>query len=166
MAKRKAAAAVNREGLTQAEWLAACGPVPIMDLRKLTAEWEAGVDPSDWRAHYGNVDASRGASVALGRDASFTVHAASTALERFGAAYKAGLLAAVIADPDGYGDLAGTARGRETEYAAYVADRMLGRIAAGEHRSINYDSGGFKRACKALGIKCTRKAIFEFLGVA
>ena len=64
--------------------------------------------------------------------------------KEFSAAYHAGLLAAVSA-PE-------------------VANKMLDAI---EHKpfGVNYTGDGFKRACKTLGIKNTRKAILEFIGV-
>jgi hypothetical protein len=80
--------------------------------------------------------------------------------EQFSRAYTAGLLAAVQASPDEY-----MLSGRTPdEYASQVAAKMLAAIQANP-KSVNYTGGGFKRACKTLGIKYTRKAIWEFLGV-
>ena len=79
----------------------------------------------------------------------------------FGVAYRAGLLAAVTEaqaspNPDkGYA--------YSPADAPKVADRMLAAIEKGGPGSVNLDGGGFRRACKALGIKHTRKAIIAYL---
>ena len=79
----------------------------------------------------------------------------------FGVAYRAGLLAAVTEaqaspNPDkGYA--------YSPADAPKVADRMLAAIEKGGPGSVNLDGGGFRRACKALGIKHTRKAISAYL---
>ena len=79
------------------------------------------------------------------------------AFDRFSAAYRAGLLSAVTEAPDAYAWPASE--------ASRVADKMLDRIRH-TPRAVNYGGGGgFKRACRTLGIKYTRKAIFEYLGV-
>lgn len=75
--------------------------------------------------------------------------------ERFSAAYLTGLHAAVLADPEAYGF---------ADIVPHVADKMLTSMAENP-MGVNYDGGGFKRACKALGIKHTRKAIFAYLEV-
>ena len=82
--------------------------------------------------------------------------------DQFSQAYRAGLRTAVTSNPDDYaihdGEMA-------EEYAARVADKMLASIASNP-RGVNYGGGGgFKLACRALGIKYTRKAIWEYLGV-
>ena len=81
----------------------------------------------------------------------------------FSAAYRSGLLAAVIADADKPEEK------RHYNWSAdnvpIVADKMLKSIAE-KPLGVNYDSNGFKRACKLLGIKPTRKAIFAYLEIA
>jgi hypothetical protein len=85
------------------------------------------------------------------------------AFDRFAEAYRAGLLAAVEASPEDYAVRHGQT---PREYAEKTADFMLRSIEANP-RSVNYGGGGgFKRACRTLGIKYTRKAIWEYLGVA
>jgi len=83
------------------------------------------------------------------------------AFDRFSRAYRAGLRTAVTSNPADYaihdGEMA-------EEYAARCADKILASIARNP-RGVNYDGGGFKRTCKALGIKYTRKAIWEYLQV-
>lgn len=80
----------------------------------------------------------------------------------FSAAYRVALEAAVTANPEDYVTRGAT----PSEYARVVGDRMLGLIASGKHMGINYDSDGFKRTCKALGIKFTRKAMLAYLEIA
>lgn len=77
--------------------------------------------------------------------------------EAFSVAYRAGLVAAVSQPESGYY--------YGPEQAPAVADKMLAAIAAKPY-GVNYGGDGFKRACKVLGIKNTRKAILEFIGVA
>lgn len=74
--------------------------------------------------------------------------------EQFSAAYRAGLLAAVSAPESGYH--------YGPDKVPEVADKMLAAIAS-KPMGVNYSGEGFKNACKALGIKSTRKAILEFL---
>lgn len=81
--------------------------------------------------------------------------------EAFSQAYRAGLEAAVTAKPEDY--VAGKAT--PAEYAEVVSKRMLASIGGGKHFGVNYDGGGFRRACKALGIPHTRKAILAFLEI-
>ncbi len=73
----------------------------------------------------------------------------------FGAAYLDGLTAAVKANPEEYG--------YGPEGVPTVVARMLAAISAKGPGSVNLDGGGFRRACKALGIKHTRKAITAYL---
>lgn len=92
----------------------------------------------------------------------------------FSAAYRAGLLAAVLARPHDYmiGTREkqlpnGTVRGEyvtETpeQYAERVAVKILA-VMADRPYGVNYDSDGFRRACKALGIRATRKAILAYI---
>lgn len=49
-----------------------------------------------------------------------------------------------------------------TEFAKYFADKCVTTIRAGKRLEINYDSKSFGTTCRALKIKTTRKAIFEF----
>lgn len=79
----------------------------------------------------------------------------------FSAAYKKGLEEAVAAKPEAYFTQGATPE----KYAEVVSARMLASIGGGKHFGVNYEGGGFKRACKALGIKHTRKAILEYLEI-
>jgi hypothetical protein len=83
------------------------------------------------------------------------------AFDRFSRAYRAGLRTAVTSNPADYAIHDGEAA---EEYAARCADKMLQAISDNPS-SVNYDGDGFKRACRALGIKYTRKAIWEYLQV-
>ncbi len=80
----------------------------------------------------------------------------------FSDAYRASLSAAVESDPSQYAIAQGET---PSQYADRVASKILSKIESGGHYSINYDSPGFRRTCKALGIKFTRKAILEYIGV-
>jgi len=51
------------------------------------------------------------------------------------------------------------------ENADAIATKMLNGLFTNPG-GVNFDSPAFKRTCKALGIKHTRKAIVEFLGGA
>jgi hypothetical protein len=84
--------------------------------------------------------------------------------EQLSVAYTTGLKKAVDAEPEGYG-LGMKLQNATTseEYARIVSARMLERIASGHPYGISYDGGGWKNACKTLGIKHTRKAILTFL---
>ncbi len=75
-------------------------------------------------------------------------------LEAYRLAYHAGLLSAVSQPDSGY-------YYGPTEAPA-VADKMLRSIAA-TPMGVNYGGDGFKNACKALGIKHTRKAILAYI---
>ena len=79
----------------------------------------------------------------------------------FEAAYREGLEEAVTKNPEDYYMQGAT----PTQYADVVSKRMMGNIAAGKHMSNNYDSAGFRRACKKVGIKHTRKAILAYLEI-
>jgi len=84
------------------------------------------------------------------------------AFDRFSRAYRAGLRTAVTSNPSDYAihddEMA-------EEYAARCADKILASIASNP-RGVNYGGGGgFKLACRALGIRYTRKAIWEYLQV-
>jgi hypothetical protein len=90
-------------------------------------------------------------------------------LEEFSRAYRAGLLEAVAAQKVKY--VPGVHYTDETGYPDYsygsedvplVADKML-RAIAEEPMRVNYDSGGFRRAARKLGIKPTRQAILAYL---
>jgi hypothetical protein len=78
--------------------------------------------------------------------------------ETFSAAYREGLRAAVAANPrdfllDGHS---------QEEFVERVSARML--LGISEHpMGVHYASDGFRRTCKALGIKHTRKAILAYL---
>ena len=74
----------------------------------------------------------------------------------FSSAYRDGLLAAVLDKQNVYYYGPDAVPG--------IADRMLAAIA--DHpRRVNYNSGGFKRACKTLNIRFSATAILEFLEV-
>jgi len=75
---------------------------------------------------------------------------------KFSSAYRACLEDAVTANASKYV--------WPVEDVPRVAGKMLAAIEANP-RGVNYDGDGMKRTCKALGIKATRKAIFEFLEV-
>jgi len=79
----------------------------------------------------------------------------------FSKAYRAGLEEAVTASPSDYFSQGAT----PSQYAEVVSKKMMGNIAAGRPFSNNYEGQGFKRACKKVGIKHTRKAILEFMGI-
>lgn len=79
----------------------------------------------------------------------------------FSEAYRAGLEDAVSANPQDYFMQGATA----AQFAEVVSKRMMDNIAAGKHLSNNYDSPGFRRACKKVGIKHTRKAILGYLKI-
>ncbi len=74
--------------------------------------------------------------------------------QNFGRAYLDGLTQAHLTHPDDYG--------YKTEEVPIVCNRMLTKIASSPY-GVNYDGQGLKNACKALGIKHTRKAIIEYL---
>lgn len=86
--------------------------------------------------------------------------------EQLSIAYASGLKKAVDAEPAGYG-LGMQLQNATTseEYARIVSARMLERIASGHAYGISYDGGGWKNACKTLGIKHTRKAILTFIEI-
>jgi hypothetical protein len=73
----------------------------------------------------------------------------------FSEAYRKALPEAVASNPKDYAP---------NFNSAVVADRMLAQLALAPSM-VNYDSKGFKLVCKALEIKPTRKAIFEYLEV-
>ncbi len=73
---------------------------------------------------------------------------------KFGEAYRAGLTAAASAPANGYY--------YGPDKALEVANKMLTAIDAAPGH-VNYAGQGFKNACKALGIKHTRKAILAYL---
>jgi hypothetical protein len=56
MARTKKPDPVNVHGLTHGKWIAAAGPVPMLDFPKLKKAWEAGDSPEDWRAYYADMD--------------------------------------------------------------------------------------------------------------
>ena len=79
----------------------------------------------------------------------------------FSEAYRKGLQEAVAAKPEDY-----FTQGATPEvYAETVSKRMLDHIGGGKHFGVNYEGGGFRRACKTLGIKHTRKAILAYLEI-
>lgn len=78
----------------------------------------------------------------------------------FSAAYRTGLLQAVLKNPDRYRLRPGDS---PASYASEVAEKMLDTI---QHRglgAVSFTSNGFRNACKTLGIKHTGKAIRAFL---
>ena len=81
--------------------------------------------------------------------------------QAFSKAYREGLQEAVEAKPEEYYTRGAT----PAEYAEVVSKRMMDNIVNGKHLSNSYDGGGFRRACKKVGIKHTRKAIFEYLEI-
>jgi hypothetical protein len=86
----------------------------------------------------------------------------------FSRAYEKGLHEAVIANPKDYARCApgrgGCQRSTPETFAKTVSARMLDAISSKPY-AVNYNGDGFKRACKALGIKHTRKAIFDYLEI-
>lgn len=86
----------------------------------------------------------------------------SDKFKTFGEAYKKGLLAAVEADNEK------PIADRQYELLPHnvlaVATRMLAAIAE-RPLAVNYNGDGFRRTCRLLGIKPTRKAIFEYLEI-
>lgn len=81
--------------------------------------------------------------------------------QKFSEAYRMGLQEAVAKDPEKYWTKGATAE----EYAKVVSARMLESIGGGKHFQVNYEGGGFRRACKTVGIKHTRKAILAYLEI-
>ena len=79
----------------------------------------------------------------------------------FSEAYRVGLEEAVTAKPEDYFMQGAT----PAQFAEVVSKKMMGNIEAGRHFQNNYDSPGFRRACKKVGIKHTRKAILEYLEI-
>lgn len=79
----------------------------------------------------------------------------------FSEAYRQGLEAALTANPEDYFMQGASAK----MYAEVVSARMMGNIAAGNHMTNNYNSAGFRNACKTVGIKHTRKAILAYLEI-
>ena len=73
----------------------------------------------------------------------------------FSAAYHEGLRAAVEANPEDYD--------YGPEGAPVVVARIMATISAQGINAVSVLGGGFRRACKALGIKHTRKAIVAYL---
>jgi hypothetical protein len=94
-----------------------------------------------------------------------------TAFENFSRAYRAELLRAVRETPTDYGVPTDeippgfTAETVVEPFVDGVAAKMLTAISVKGVGSVNlYGSKAFARTCKTLGIKCTYKAIKEFLG--
>jgi hypothetical protein len=79
----------------------------------------------------------------------------------FSDAYRAGLVEAVTASAakPGHADR----YAYEPVFAPQVAERMIATIGSQGLKTVNIDGGGFRRACKALGIKQTYKAITAYL---
>lgn len=82
--------------------------------------------------------------------------------EQFAKVYRSKLAAAFAANPDNY-----ILCGNEPPETAIPkhAERILAEI----HRNpkgVNYVGQSFKMVCKELGIKFTRKAIFEYLEIS
>lgn len=83
-------------------------------------------------------------------------------LETFGIAYRTGLRAAIAADmlkPVDKRDYT-----YDETHVDAVVDKMITAIR-NNPKGVSYDSGGIKQACTIIGIKGTRKAIFEYLEV-
>lgn len=81
---------------------------------------------------------------------------------KFAEAYKTSLRKVVDKD------LQRPKQDREYDYSPEQVDVVVGKMlnAIRQHPlGVNYNSSGIKNACKALGIKPTRKALFEFLEV-
>ena len=73
-------------------------------------------------------------------------------MERFIGAYRKALTSLVERSPD------------EVGWPAYELPAVLARMErAFREGSFNHDSTGIRMACRALGIKTTRKAILEFM---
>lgn len=62
MTRKAKAITVNANGLTLRQYAAAVGPIPMQDLSKIRKAWEAGEDPSEWRAHYQQLEAAKRAA--------------------------------------------------------------------------------------------------------
>jgi hypothetical protein len=89
-------------------------------------------------------------------------------LERFEAAYRDALRDAVTSKPQDYMIGGRLAHGKlerfdETpeQYAERTATTMIDAIV--NMRAVSFDGCGFRRACKALGIRPSRVSIYEFL---
>ena len=81
--------------------------------------------------------------------------------ELFRVAYSVNYLKAVKANPDKYF----SPKNETVEVAvSKAADRMLNGIAT-DPKMVNYAGDSFKLTCKELGIKYTRKAIWEYLEI-
>lgn len=75
---------------------------------------------------------------------------------KFAVAYEEGLTQAVKTKPEEYY--------YPVEEVPKVVEKMMKAIRE-EPKMVNYNGSGFKLTCKKLGIKNTRKAILEYLGV-
>jgi hypothetical protein len=82
---------------------------------------------------------------------------------QFGEAYRKGLRSAVEADMKKPADKQEYS-GVPLDQTDVVVERMLRAITL-KPLGVNYNGDGFRRTCKLLGIKPTRKAIFEFLEI-
>jgi hypothetical protein len=81
----------------------------------------------------------------------------------FSTAYRIGLTAAVVANPDDYTpNMVASVTGGSVSFGGVPAvhAKMMEALKTG---SFNHDGKGFKNACKAVGIKHTRRAILGFL---
>lgn len=78
----------------------------------------------------------------------------------FSEVYAESLLKAMFENPDKYG----VSQPNITKGACFIAEKMLQAIKD-DPKMVNYTGDGFKKACKTLGIKQTRKAIFEYLEI-
>jgi len=80
--------------------------------------------------------------------------------EAFSAAYRVGLLKAVVDKPEAYALNPGQS---PADYASKTADRMLVCVKDTNIRNVNISGAGMRNACKALGIKQTYKASADYL---
>lgn len=82
----------------------------------------------------------------------------------FKQAYRIGLEEAVKKYPSEYG-LEDKSIEQQVQYAEIVTNKMMKYIEEGKHKEVNYDSRGFRNACKKLGFNYSKKNIFKFLEV-
>ena len=86
---------------------------------------------------------------------------------KFAEIYRAELLISVKKNPDDYfltqSEKENINSEQVTAKILNVADKMLNAIASDQ--MVDYNSNSFKRTCKKLGIKYSRKAILEYLDI-
>lgn len=77
-------------------------------------------------------------------------------------AYRDGLEKAIGEHPQDYALAKGETA---SQYADRISGLILGRIKDGRANIVNYDSRGWKLACKAVKITASRKSIMEYLEI-